>query len=383
MLSKKLKVVFIADMDLSKISGDVIRTIAFANELKNNGLDVTILSNQPTANKLAMKLQNINLIFTNVKYGGGSILNILKRTWALIRKASQLDNDHVFIIETSLLGGYFALTRFPKYILDMHGIYFSEIDYNSIPSYIPKGLYKRYNKFLEKQGVIKADKVITVSNSMFNYITNNFGVSKNKVEIIPNGYFDDMINKISKKNIKQEKGMITFVGNLAKWANVDKIIRAAKKLENEKVEFFIVGDGVYRKKYEKLLNEYEIKNVIFTGRIPIEEAYTMIVQSEIMLSPFPEKLYARVACPIKVLEYMAFGKAMVIDEVDDMSRFLKEKNAAIICDPNRDDEFVDKILLLLNNQELKREIGKNALSLSKEFSWKNQGVKLACILEDF
>ena len=79
MLSKKLKVVFIADMDLSKISGDVIRTIAFANELKNNGLDVTILSNQPTANKLAMKLQNINLIFTNVKYGGGSILNILKR----------------------------------------------------------------------------------------------------------------------------------------------------------------------------------------------------------------------------------------------------------------------------------------------------------------
>jgi glycosyltransferase involved in cell wall biosynthesis len=108
----------------------------------------------------------------------------------------------------------------------------------------------------------------------------------------------------------------------------------------------------------------------------------MIVQSEIMLSPFPEKLYARVACPIKVLEYMAFGKAMVIDEVDDMSRFLKEKNADIICDPNRDDEFVDKILLLLNNPELKREIGKNALSLSKEFSWKNQGVKLACILED-
>jgi glycosyltransferase involved in cell wall biosynthesis len=383
-------IVIVADMDLNKVRGDVIRTLSFASQLRDNGFNVTILSSKLSNDTLAIDLHGINLIQTSVKNEGGSIINILSRTMAIIKKANELrkskelKTEPVFIIETSIVGGYFAWSRFPKYILDVHGIYYNEIDYQSLPWYIPKGLYRRYNKYLEKSGARNAEKIITVSDSMSEFITNEFNVPTENVNLIPNGYFDYKINEVLKKDIKEEKGWITFLGNLSKWANIDKIIRAARKLENNgDIKFFILGDGPYRKRLEEQLNTYCLKNVNFTGTLPLDEAYIMIVKSEIMLSPFFDDLYAKVACPIKVLEYMAFGKAMVIDEVDDISRLLKENNAALTCNPKDEEEFVNNILLLLKDKNLKAEIGKNALALSREFSWEKQGVKLVCILKDF
>lgn len=381
-------IVIIADMDLNKLRGDVIRTVAFASELKEKEFNVTILSSKLSNNKSAFDLKGINLIQTSVRNEGGSIFNILSRTWAIIKKANELrklsesGTEPIFIIETSILGGYFAWARFHKYILDVHGIYSNEIDYQSLPWYIPKDLYRRYNQYLEKSGAKNAEKIITVSGSMSEFIINEFNISKENVNVVPNGYFDYKINEVLKKDIYEEKGWITFIGNLSKWANIDKIIRAAQKLENEDIEFFIVGDGPYRKRLEEKLSKYNLKNVNFTGTIPLNDAYTMIAKSGIMLSPFFDELYAKVACPIKVLEYMAFGKAMVIDEVDDISRLLKANNAALTCNPEDDDEFINNILRLLKDNNLKAEIGKNALVLSKELSWEKQGVKLICILED-
>ena len=198
MLQKR--VVIVADIDLSKIKGDIVRTVALASELKNNEFDITLITPRMSGNKPAYDLEGINSIQTSIKIRGGSVFNVLERTWSIIKEADKLrktfkrDKQPTFMLETSIVGGYFAVSRFPEYILDVHGIYYSEIDYQSLPWYIPKGLYRRYNKYLEKTGCRKAEKIITVSNSMSKFIIDQFKVPDEKVQKVTNGYFELKIN---------------------------------------------------------------------------------------------------------------------------------------------------------------------------------------------
>lgn len=374
------KITLVADMDLSKMSGDVIRTIAFATELQKNGFNVTLLTPKPNGN-ISFELDGINMVHMAIPYNGGSVLNIFNRTFSLIKEAKKLRNNPL-IIETSPLGGYFALFGFSNYILDVHGIHFSEIDYAAPPWYISKRIYKKLIRFLEKLALKKAFKINVVSENMAQFIITEFNVQKEKITVIPNGYFNSKVIEVSKKVIKEKKGAVTFVGNLAKWARADKIVNVAKVLKNEEVTFYIVGGGIYSQKLEDLVDKYKLSNIVFTGYVPLEQAYEMIASSQIMLLLFPQDICTEVACPIKVLEYMAFGKAMVIDEVDEISKILKENSAALVCDPDNEEDFAENIRFLLKNEKMRRKIGNNARLLSKEFSWENQGQKLVEVLEN-
>jgi glycosyltransferase involved in cell wall biosynthesis len=262
-----LNIVIIADVDLSRFGGDTGRIMAFASELKNNGMDVTIVAPKPINNGIMIDSHDINLAYIAVKQRGGSIINLFKRTRALIKKAKELQKENtIFLIEMSPLGGYFAIAGFSGYVLDVHGIAFDEISYATLPWYIPKNFYRRYIAFLEKVAVKRAAKVITVSEAMAAFIANEWKVQKDKISIIPNGYFASQVANVTEKRINDSKGMVTFVGLLAKWASVDKIIRVASLLKNEKATFYIVGDGPqnYRQELEELVHSYGLTNVVFT-----------------------------------------------------------------------------------------------------------------------
>jgi len=377
---KAFNINIVSDVDLSKFAGDTCRTLAFAIELVNNGFHVNLIVPTPTKNEIMINHPVINLIYVPVKQVGRSMLNIIKRRYALIKAAKQLrDDSSMFLVETSVVGGYFALFGgFSEFILDVHGIAFDEVNFATLPWYVPKFIYRKFIYFLEKIAVKKASRILVVSESMANYLDTSWNVPRSKISIIPNGYFDAMVSNVIQNGIEEINGMVSFVGHLAKWANVDKIIRAAALLKNENATVFIIGDGpsFYINELRGLAKQYGATNITFTGKIPLEEAYKRIASSQVVLLPFPKTLCTEVACPIKVLEYMAFGRAMVLDEVSDLTKYLKEKNAALVSNPHNEIEFVENIRRLLKDSELRKTIGCNAAKLTKDFTWEKQGMKL-------
>lgn len=378
-------IILISDFDLSRMHGAVVRIMAFVYNCKERGIQVTIVAPKPSKTELMLDLKGIELSYISIKQKEKSIINTLIKARALIKRARELqDKNSIFLIETSILGGYFAISGFVEYILDVHGIVFSEVSYSDYPNRIQKMFCSKSTEFLEKIAVKRAKKVIVVSNSMKKYIADKWKKAANEIIVIPNGYFDSIVSNITKSKIKEKKGMITFVGLLSKWANIEKIIRVADILKNEKATFYIVGDDPdnYRQKLEYLVHSLGLTNVVFTGSVPLQEAYKIIARSDIVIFPFPRLICTEVACPIKVLEYIAFGKPMVLDEVSDISRYLKEKDAALICNPNSDTEFAENIRLLLKDEKLRKRIGSNAKNISKEFSWEIQGYKLVEILKN-
>lgn len=377
------KVIMIADIDVSRRAGDTIRTLALSKEIAENGGQVTLIVPLPNNCAPVIDLGAVKLVYVPVKQKGKSILNILFRRYNLA-KAFRLhyNEGSIVLIETSVLAGYLCLFGVSNYVLDVHGIAYDEVNFASLPWYAPKVVYKKYIYFLENLAVKRAVKVISVSETMAEFINKEWHIPKNKIELVPNGYFPQQIEDITKNGNNERKNIATFVGVLAKWAYIEKIIRVAALLENDDITIYIVGGATnhYCEELKELTRSYNIDNLVFTGSLPLQETYKIIADSEIVLFPFPKSICTEVACPIKVIEYMALGKAIVLDEVSDISRYLKINDAALVCTNDSENEFAEHILLLHNDNKLADTLGKKARELSKGFSWKDQGIKLKEIL---
>jgi glycosyltransferase involved in cell wall biosynthesis len=367
----------VSEIDLSRATGDTIRVCALVKMLQKK-FNVNLILPKPTSAKNVIQLDARISFIQSLK--SEPIINMLKRTEFVSKiKEVQKEKKAILQIETSTLGGYLRLFGFSNYVLDVHGLAFDELKYDDLPWYLPHQLCINYTYLLEKFAVKQASKVVAVSNPMKNFVVSKWGVREDKVKVIPNGYFEDKIRKV--ENMKKISGLISFVGLLKKWASVDKVIEAARILKNENVFFTIVGDGPDRSRLEMMVKRYKLNNVKFTGFVSQDRAYEIMSKSEILLAPFPKTIALEVACPIKLLEYMALGKPIVLDNVGEIPAMLKEKGAAIVSDPLNPYEFIENIRRLLDSPRLATTISLKAKKLSKNFTWEKQGEKLIELYE--
>jgi len=281
--------------NLSRPAGDTVRIISLAEGLGKRGFNVNLVT--PIKDKFSMILPDYIKTYSIDVKSKKTPINIIIEYLMLILKANKVQKNTIsrLQIESSVLGGYFALAGYSNYILDIHGLAFDEVRYSKLPWYIPPKIYQKYMSYLEKLAIKRASKVIAVSNPMKDFFIKEWKIPEEKIEVIPNGYFEEKIKNF--RNIKETKGMISFVGVLAGWANVDKVIDAARALKKEDAHFYIVGDGRYRSMLENMVKKYNLNNVTFTGFVPIEKAYEIMAKSEILLAPFPKTLALEVACP--------------------------------------------------------------------------------------
>ncbi|MGD0955166.1 MAG: glycosyltransferase family 4 protein [Methanotrichaceae archaeon] len=380
-MRKNIDISMLATSTLDRPSGDVFRILSLLSGISKIGGNVNLITPKPYSDFPIKLPSDINVMWlegyqTSYLQAPNCIRNIYKYSQLnkLIKKLRKNRNS-IVQVEHSLIGGYLASMGHKNYILDVHGLVFDEIKYASTPSYIPINLYQKYIYTLEKLGVRNALKVIVVSMPMKRFIMSTWGILEEKIEIIPNGYFEEKVNNC--RNINVTKRTVSFIGLLEKWANVDKIIEAANNLRNEDILFYIVGDGSYKEQLEQLARKYALNNIIFTGFVPIDEAYKIMAQSEVLLAPFPKTLALEVACPIKLLEYMALGKNIVVDNVGEVPQMLKDNNAAFVTDPHKDSDFTEGIRVLVDEGTHMKELGQRAKALAGSFTWKKQGERLA------
>lgn len=374
--------VIVSANDLSEPNGATTRIISLALALQKRGVEVSLIAPLHRHAKPIKEAESLEILPVR-SYPLETMAGNLKMLVSLIREAKRVQKlkRARLQIEVSVWGGYFALAGFSNYILDVHTIAFDEARYSRLASNrILVGFYRRFAYFLEKLGTKRAGMVIAVSEPMKEFMVKEWKIPADKVAVIPNGYFGAKVAQFS--NLSEVKGMVSFVGGLARWVKLDKIIHAAKALKDEGITFYIVGDGSYRSELETMAKKDNLSNVIFTGFIPVDEAYEIMAKSQVVLYPLDQSFSKETSCPVKLMDYMGLGKAMVIDRVSEVALMLEENEAALACDPHNENEFIHNIRLLCTDEALRKKIALNAKKLAGDFSWEKQGEKLAGVLEE-
>jgi glycosyltransferase involved in cell wall biosynthesis len=230
-----------------------------------------------------------------------------------------------------------------------------------------------------KISLSKAEQIIAVSKTTKKDILKSYGVEESKVSVIYNGFEKTVGAKTSavklsdinlaSEDVKQRK-FILFVGTIQPRKNLEILIEAFSKFLqiNPDFKLLIVGKKgwLYENIFEKVKALSLSKKIIFTDHINDEDLIWYYKNAFCLALP---SFYEGFGIP--VLEAMNYGCPTIIS----MTSSLPEVggDASLYFDPKSSGDLLEKINMLQNNKELRKELMTKGKQRVKEFSWEKCG----------
>jgi len=165
---------------------------------------------------------------------------------------------------------------------------------------------------------------------------------------------------------------IVTVGNINPTKGVEYFIEMASILNQwyDNLSFFVVGphldsQKVYSDKIIGLMKKCDLKNLHFCGSS--ENIPSILKAADIYVcSSIAE------ASPISVWEAMSMAKPIVSSDVGDVAKFIKDGVSGYIVPIKNAPAMAEKVGLLIENADLRKEVGTNARKIAVIFAQKNK-----------
>ncbi len=230
---------------------------------------------------------------------------------------------------------------------------------------------------LEKWICNNSFKTIVVSTPLKKYLMAQ-GVVEDKIFVLPNGVNIKKFRPLPKDvglldalDLPQHSLIIGFVGILRPWHGLDLLLAAFKKIyrKHTNVRLLIVGDGPIREDIEKQIEENRLNGkVIITGRVKHDDIARYISLFDIAVSP-KATFYAS---PMKILEYMALGKAVVAPNTENIQDIVEDGKSGVLFESGMVDALEDSLLKLIADRNLQKGLGAKARNcIFSKFTWEN------------
>lgn len=204
-------------------------------------------------------------------------------------------------------------------------------------SFLARIFNKFYFKKLEVKYLSNANLITTAAPSYKSKISQ---LSKNRIEIIYNGFFEEIHN--SPVKAETEKFTISYAGTIYDFQPIELFINALKELDNKlniKLNFY--GIGKSKEDYLKQIQFNSIQLNIF-NKIPQEQLIKKIRHSNMLLllaSPEEERLAA------KIFDYLPLDIPILLSINDNgiLNSIISETESGIVC------QNIDDIKTSINN----------------------------------
>lgn len=221
-------------------------------------------------------------------------------------------------------------------------------------------IYKYYHH-VSKRIYRQMDKILITSRMFSDYLRDEFGVSGDKIEYLPQ-YAEGIFEQIP---AREEDGIFNFMfaGNIGEVQSVETVIKAAQELKDAPVKFHIVGSGTDLDRLKDMASNLD--SVIFYGRRPVTEMPEFYAKADAMLVTLKSDPILSLTLPGKVQSYMAVGKP-IIGAIDGETRTVIEDAKCGFCGKADDvTELVENIRRFVESQN-KTEMGLNARKYYEE-----------------
>jgi glycosyltransferase involved in cell wall biosynthesis len=230
-----------------------------------------------------------------------------------------------------------------------------------------------------------ADRVLPVTEVLADHIA-AAGVPRERIVVMPNGvYTDEFAGPPTRQGRAADKDelVLGFVGFVRDWHGLDAVVRAiAAWRGHPRLSLVVVGEGPARADLEKLAAKLGVsERVRFTGLADRSEVPRLVAGFDIALQPAA----VAYACPLKVVEYMAAGRAIVAPDQPNLRELLEDGRTGLLFDPARrppGQAMWDAVVRLAQDPALRARIGAAARAevAARDLTWAGNArriVKLA------
>lgn len=208
----------------------------------------------------------------------------------------------------------------------------------------------------------KMNCLVTVSKELKDFYEEYLG---KKVYFIPN-CLDNMPNKLS----KLDSCNIISVGRLSKEKAFDDLLRLFKKvsIKHSNWHLNIVGDGMEKNDLLSLAKELKLGDkVTFHGYQDKDYINDLLLDSSIYVMTSKTESFGLV-----LIEAMSYGVPVLsYTSAQGANEIIDDGKDGFLIRNRSEDDMIDKIDLLINDEKLRKKMGKEARIKSKQYSKEN------------
>lgn len=241
--------------------------------------------------------------------------------------------------------------------------------------------FRRAAKAMERWTCSNSSRTIVVSTPLKDYLE-SIGVPKGKCFVMPNGADPERFRPAPRDPVMQgqlgfpaDSLVVGFTGVLRPWHGLDFLLEAMRNVvaKGINVSLLIVGDGPYRTVVERLVSEYRLEGrVRITGRIAHDEVPRHVALFDVAVSP-RATFYAS---PMKVLEYMALGKPVLVPRTQNFLDMIDEGVNGIAFEDGDVDGLAQAIGMLSASPEQCARLGQQARQkIENRLNWRWNALK--------
>lgn len=221
----------------------------------------------------------------------------------------------------------------------------------------------------ERAGILFFDSVIAATPSIENNLNSKKTVLVRNFPIYAMFNFPEAGKKINDPEI-----ILIYIGILTRDRGIKEIVRAMD-LIREKAELWLLGTWDNPEFKIECGNDPGWNYVRYFGYLKPERAYEYLLRADIGLVNFLPVENHIDSMPNKPFEYMAAGLPIVMSDFPLWNDLFK--GCALFVDAYNPDDIAGKILSLIENKNLRTELGlKGRRLIEEQYSWEKESEKL-------
>lgn len=331
------------------------------SEINYNGVIYKSLNEYRGYNKLKKIVHYLNA------------LKNLKRAMLKINENAKIDGLVIFSINVFLIKSLLAFARnnnFPVFHERTELPYIVGYN-NSIAGIV------MYNYYMKKL-IPRFDGIFVISDKLKNVLSSyNQNVEK-ILTVVDVDFFKTIESKL------YNFSYIAYCGNMESKKDglpilIESFAQLSEHFPNHKL--LLIGENpnnLVMQHNLEIISKYNIENkVVFTGYVSRELMPQLLCHADLLVVSKPDNEQNSGNFPIKIGEYLATGVPVVVTDVGEISKFIKDGISGFLAKPNSTASFYQKMKEALSNPDLSREIGQNGKKLAENvFNYKIQANNL-------
>jgi len=351
-------------------------------QLARNGHKVTILTSDHGFDEefaKSMESENLSIVRFRNLHAFNFYLTPGLGAW-LFRNLKGYDVVHLHNVrsyQNNLVRKYAGKYHVP-YVLQAHG---------DLPHLSQKQMLKSIYDKVWGRPILRDSARCLASNQREREQFLQCGLESERVEIVPNGVDADEFRTLpgrdvflDKYGIRDDAGIVLFLGRLNKIKGLDLLIEAFAALRKEKegVKLVIAGpdDGDARALRDQVRQLGLRDDVVFTGPLYGRDKVEAYACADVYVLPSTYDMF-----PVTVLEACACGIPVVVTEQCGISALVKGRVGHVV---RRDaGQLMAAMLDILDDADVRHKFGDNGIELvNRQFTWESIMGKLMVIYRD-
>lgn len=213
-----------------------------------------------------------------------------------------------------------------------------------------------------------ADYVLVETEEQKKYFIKELKVKSEKLKVVYTGA-DDTVFKFIKEIEKYKKFTVLFRGRIMSEAGVPTIVKTAKLLEKEDINFLIIGHGCNEamEEFEATMKEESSKNITHIGKqLPFDELVSTMQKCHVSLGQFANHERLKRTVPHKAYESLSMKLPYITARMEGVQEILEEGKQCLMVHPENPEDLALKIMQLYKDEKLREKIAEEGFILYQE-----------------